>query len=308
MTVMRWIGCFVLALVVVGAGAWMIFAMPQRPSVAREWDGDQKRLARAEFGGDDTVTIRDMRDFTYTSASTYIPAYRDFRVALGDLESVWFVLTPFSTVWRGPAHALVSFGFKGGEHIAISVEARREVGESYSVVAGVFRRFEVVYIVGTERDLVGRRALYDGGDVYLYPVATPLTRARQMFVEMLQRANALQDHPEFYNTVTNNCTSNLVDHVNRMIPGRIPPTWRTVLPGYADALALSLGLIDAAGSLDEVRTQFRINDRAKQVKPNEDFSAAIREGMPRSPHQVAARHGPSRRLKGWERSGDSGAP
>lgn len=286
--ILRWTGRLVLAVVFAAAGAWAVMALPQRPSASRNWDGDHARLTRAEFEGDSAITLRDVRDFAYTSSTAYTPGYRDQRLDLSGIESVWFILTPFSTTWRGPAHAFVSFGFRDGEHVSVSVEARREQGEVYGLVPGVLRRFELAYIVGTERDLIGRRALFDGDDVFLYPIAAPKERVRQMFVEMMRRANAVQAQPEFYNTLTNNCTSNLVDHVNRMIPGRIPSSVRTILPGYADELALSLGLIDATGTLDDVRARFRINERARAARVGENFSLAIRRGMDASPAPVAS--------------------
>lgn len=267
--------------------AWVIVALPRHPSSMRDWDGDHARLARATFEGDSAVTVRDVRDFAYTSSTAYTPGYVKQRFSLDSIESAWFVLTPFSSTWRGPAHAFVSFGFRGGQFVSISVEARREKGETYGLVPGLLRRFELAYIVGTERDLIGRRALFDGDDVFLYPITSPQARIRQLFVEMLQRANGVQDHPEFYNTLTSNCTSNLVDHVNRMIPGRIPSSLQTILPGYADELALSLGLIDARGTLDDVRARFRINERARQAREGEDFSRAIRREMSGSPAEFA---------------------
>ena len=288
MRILTWIGRSLAVLLVAAAGAWAIVALPQRPSAARSWDGDHARLARADFEGDSAVTLRGVRDFAYTSSTAYTPGFRDRRYDLSAIESVWFILTPFSATWRGPAHAFVSFGFRDGEHVAVSVEARREVGEEYGLVPGVLRRFELAYIVGTERDLIGRRALFDGDDVFLYPIAAPPARVRQMFVEMMRRANAVQERPEFYNTLTNNCTSNLVDHVNRMVPGRIPSSVRTLLPGYADELALSLGLIEATGTLEDVRARFRINERARAVRAGEDFSAAIRRGMVAAPAPVAS--------------------
>ena len=269
-----------LAVLVAVVAAWMVLALPQQPSTTRAWDDDHARLARATFDGDRAVTIVDVRDFHYTSSTAYTPGYRTERFALDSIASVWFILTPFSATWRGPAHAFVSFGFLDGRHVAISVEARREQGETYGLLPGVLRRFELAYIVGTEHDLIGRRALFDGDDVFLYPINAPIARVRQMFVEMLQRANAVQERPEFYNTLTNNCTSNLVDHVNRMIPGRIPSSLKAILPGYADDLALSLGLIDATGTLDDVRARYRINDRARASAPDEDFSVAIRRATP----------------------------
>lgn len=288
---LRWLGRGVVATIVVAVGVWCALALPQHAMNQRDWDGDHAQLARTTFEGDSAVTIRDVRDFTYTSSTTYSASYRRDHFPLDSIQSVWFILTPFSTTWRGPAHAFVSFGFAGGRYLAVSVEARREKGEVYGLIPGVLRRFELAYIIGTERDLIGRRALFDGDDVYLYPIAAPRERIRQMFVSMLRRANAVQDSPEFYNTLTNNCTSNIVDHVNAMIPGRIPSSLRAVLPGYADELALSLNLIDAKGSLDEVRARFRINDRARAAEPNDDFSAAIRRAQ--SPSVAIAGHVPT---------------
>lgn len=274
---MRWALRGAVGLPVVVALGWLIAAAPQSPSTLRAWAPDHARLAQATFDGDSLVTVRDVRDFAYTSATSFTPRYRTHTYDLSRLESAWFILTPFSTSWRGPAHAFVSFGFSDGEYLAISVEARREAGEAYGLLAGVLRRFELAYIVGTERDMIGRRALFDGDDVYLYPIASPRERTRQLFVEMLRRANAVQERPEFYNTLTNNCTSNLVDHVNRLIPGRVPWSLRTVLPGSADDLALSLGLIDAGGTIEDVRQRYRINDRARRGGLGDDFSAVIRD-------------------------------
>lgn len=270
----------VLALVVVtGAILWLTLVAPQKPRAERAWVPEHRRLARAEFLGDSQVAIHDLRDFTYTSETDFTERYLERTYDLDKLESAWFILTPFSTKWRGPAHAFVSFGFSDGTYVAISVEARREVGETYGFVSGLLRNFELAYIVGTERDLIGRRALYDGDDVLLYPVESPRERVRQLFVEMLQRANTLQARPEFYNTFVSNCTSNLVAHINRMIPGRIPSSLKTILPGYTDEVAHSLGLIGAKGSLGELRERFRINERARSAGPGDDFSAVIR-GIP----------------------------
>lgn len=277
----RWRRVLLPALAVVsvtGWALWMAIVMPRVPLKRSTWAPGHSILARAEFDGDSAVTIRQLRDFAYSPDGSPITRRTDARYSLDRLTSVWFVLTPFSTTFRGPAHAFVSFGFDDGRYVAVSVEARREAWEEYSLVGGMLRRFEIAYIVGTERDLIGRRALHDGDDVFLYPIATSPDRARRLFREMLARANAVQDAPEFYHTLWNNCTTNIVEHVNRIVPGRIPPSVRVLLPGYADALALSLGLI-RGGSVEEVRARYRVNDRARAVSVGDDFSAAIRRGM-----------------------------
>lgn len=275
MRVLRHVLRALLATVVVGGGVWVAVALPRSPSTERPWAADHTRLAHATREGD-SVHIRDVRDFRHSAADRYAEGWYDRTYRLSDLSSVWYVVTPFSAAFRGPAHTFVSFGFGDTTFVAISVEARREVGERYSLLAGLMRDFEVAYIVGDERDLLARRALYDGGDVFLYPVRATPEAMRRMFVEMLERANALQQHPEFYNTITNNCTSNLVEHVNRIAPGRVSTGLKTILPGYSDEVALSLGLIDAAGSLEAVRARYRINDRARSAGVGDDFSRRVR--------------------------------
>ena len=275
MRILRYLAIALFASVLLGGAAWAIIALPKHPSATRPWARDHARLAHTDFFGD-SVRVHDVRNFRYTSETDYTQSWYDRTYHLNDLTSVWFIVTPFSTSFRGPAHTFVSFGFGDSTFVSISVEARREVGEHYGFVSGMLRDFEVVYMVGDERDLVARRALYDGGEMFLYPVrATPEAR-RRMFVEMLERANALQQHPEFYNTLTSNCTSNLIDHVNRIAPGKVPSGLRTILPGYTDAVALDLGLIDAEGSLDAVRDRYRVNERARKSGVGTDFSQKIR--------------------------------
>jgi hypothetical protein len=258
------------------AAAGLVFWSQLSPSHDRNWSTDQSVLPTVEFH-DGSAFVHGVRNFRWTSATDFTPGWEDRSYRLDQVATAWYVLVPFSKSWRGPAHAFVSFGFDDGRYLAISVEARRETGEKYGVLKGLFRRFELIYLVGDERDLIGRRSVYDGTDVYLYPVKTDRVGARAMLTGMLERANHLHDRPEFYNTITNNCTLNLVRHVNQIVPRRIPSSWRVILPGYSDEVAQSLGLIDSTGSLAELRRRFRINDRARAALDSTDFSRLIRQ-------------------------------
>jgi hypothetical protein len=233
-------------------------------------------MPHADIRGD-SVRIGRVRNFSYTKEEEFTPAYDDRAYDLTKLETVWFIVTPFSKRWRGPAHTFVSFGFADSQYVGISVEARREPGETYSPITGLFRQFELMYVIGDERDLIGSRAVYGGYDVYVYPIHASRERIRALFLEMLGRANALAVRPEFYNTLTNNCTSNVVDHVNHIVPRAVPRGIKTVLPGYADEVAYSLGLIDNSISLDEARRRFRVNDQASRFATSPDFSRRIRD-------------------------------
>ena len=245
------------------------------PSHQRTWRPEQAVLPRIAFA-DSLVHVRNVRDFTFRSADDFTPGYHDRTYDLRKLERIWFVLSPFSRDWRGPAHSFVSFGFNDGQYVSISVEARRQVGEEYSIWKGALRQFEIMYVIGEERDLIGLRAVTWDDPVYLYPVRASPEQARQLFVRMLQRARALEQRPEFYNTFTNNCTTNILEPVNEIAKERIPFGPAILLPGYSDKLAHERGLIDTELSLEAARTAYQVNDRARAAIGDPEFSTRIR--------------------------------
>ncbi len=247
----------------------------RRPTNTRDWIPEQARVPRVAFRGD-SVWIRDVRDFRWRRDSTAVPGWEDRGYDLRRLRRMYFVLSPFARAWRGPAHTFVSFEFDDGGTVAVSVEARRERGEHYSPLAGAVRSFELLYVIGEERDLIGLRAVMWRDPVYLYPVRATPPQVRRLFVRMLQRAHALENHPEFYNTITSNCTTNLVDAVNDIFPHRIRASYQLLLPGYSDALALRLGLLDTTLPLAQARGRFQVNARARAAADEPDFSRRIR--------------------------------
>lgn len=263
----RWIVAGVIAALTVG-----YFSI--RPSNDRDWSPDQALLPWAELDGR-RVHVHDIRNLHYRSVSDYDLAYYDHTFDLDGLRSGWFMVEPFADL-GGAAHTLLSFGFEGDEYLAISVEIRKERGEEFSPWKGLLRQFELMYVVGDERDLLGLRANHRHDDVYLYPVRAPRERLEAVFVSMLERANRLRRKPEFYNTLTNTCTTNIVRHVNQLVPGRVPWSYKILLPGYADELAYEIGLLDTDLPFAEARRRFRINELAATYADRENFSVEIR--------------------------------
>ena len=259
----------------VGVLLCLLFYALVEPSNDRNWTPDQQVLPRATFDGD-AVFVRNIRDVVYRSPSDYSVRHYDRVFDLRALESVWFLVEPFEGV-QGPAHTLVSFGFRGDRYLAISAEIRKEVGETFSPLLGLLKQYELMYVVADERDVIKLRSNYRRDTVYLYPVRTTEERRRRMLVEMLQRVNRLAERPEFYNTLTNTCTTNIVRHVNTIAPRRVPLSYKVLLPAYADELAHDLGLIDTTLTLEEARQRFRINDRAERFADDPEFSRRIRE-------------------------------
>lgn len=272
MKLRRRLAIALLIVAAAAAGGWYSV----RPSHDREWGPEQARVPTADILGD-SVHIRGVRDFRWDDAGNGTAAWDERSYRLSEVRTVWFVLTPFSRDWRGPAHAFLSFGFADSQYVAVSVEARREDGEDYSLWKGLLKRFELLYVIGDERDLIGLRTAR-GDDVYLYPIRATPEQARALFVEVLARANGLAHRPEFYGTLRNNCTTNILRHVNRVATRPIRYGPRIFLPGYSDAVAHELGLIDTTLPLDEARRRFRITDRVKSIDTYaEDFSARLRD-------------------------------
>lgn len=256
------------------AGLWS--RLGPRPSHERNWQREHAVLPHFRVEGD-RVTVEGVRNFRWRSAREFDERWEERSYRLSELSGVWYVLTPFSKSWRGPAHSLLSFQFGDHDFLAVSVEARREEGESYGLLKGMARRFELIYVAGDERDLVGVRAIHRGDQVYVYPVDVSLEGARALFLSMADSANRIRENPEFYHTLTNNCTTRIVHHVNRVAPGRVPRSWRILLPGYSDELAHRLGLLATDLPLERARARWHVNQRARAWEGHPDFSVRIRE-------------------------------
>jgi hypothetical protein len=225
------------------------------------------------------VTLHDIRNFDYRTETEFTPAYYDRTFDLRRLDALDVV----TSYWMGPAvaHVFVSFGF-GDEHVAVSVEARKERQEGYSSVQGFFKRYELVYVVGDERDLIRVRTNYRRDppeDVYLYRVRGPIENARRLFLEYVRAINRLRERPRFYDTLSTNCTTQLLLHT-RVNPDHLPIHWKVLLSGYAAEYAYEKGRLDTSLPFEELRRRSRINVAAQAADRAPDFSRRIREGLP----------------------------
>ncbi len=238
------------------------------------WRPDLAVLPFVEFDGDD-ITIHHVRDGRYRSESDYDVRHYDLKFRLSDIRTVDFIVVPFKET-RLLAHTMLSFGLADGRHFVISVECRLGVDENYSAVAGASRKFPLMYVVGDERDLILLRTSIRDVEVYLYRGRAEPSQVQDLLVDMLARVNKLQREPEYYDSLTNNCTTNLVQHVNKLRAGRIPNDVRVLLPGHSDRLAYELGLLEIQGPFEYARQQARINDLAQGYADSPEFSKRIR--------------------------------
>jgi Domain of unknown function (DUF4105) len=245
------------------------------PSNDRDWVPENAVLAYATFGGD-LVTLHNVRNFDYRSETDFTPAYYDRTYDLRQLSSVDL----YSVYWMGPkiAHVFVSFGFSDGSHVAISIEARKARGQGYSSVKGFFRQYELYYLVADERDVVRLRTNYRHDppeEVHLYAVRAAPANIRRLFLEYLRKIDELRVRPEWYNSLTDNCTSNIWLNA-RVNPGAPPYSWKIVLSGYVPEYMYEHGILDTSVPFAELQRRAVINARAQAADQAPDFSRRIR--------------------------------
>jgi hypothetical protein len=256
----------------------LLWWLSLQPSNDRDWQPDVARTAWAEINGDQ-VTIHNFRNCDYRTETDYTAVWETRMVDLSRLRG----LDVFITYWGSPwiAHPIVSFDFGDQGHVAMSVETRKQVGETYSAVRGFFRYYELIYTIADERDVVRLRTNYrTGEEVYLFHTRATPEQVRAIFLDYLSRANRLRDHAEWYNALTNNCTTNIAPHVAKARGRTVRWDWRILLNGKADEMMYERG--DLAGDLPfaELKQKAHINATARTADHASDFSRLIREGRP----------------------------
>jgi len=246
------------------------------PTNERDWQPDVAVLPYADISGDQ-VTVHNIRNFDYRSETDYTVAYYDKTFDLRQLRSVDIV----TSYWMGPAiaHVFVSFGFAGDDYLAVSIEVRKSKGKEYSTLKGFFRQYELIYVVADERDVIRLRTNYRRDppeDVYVYRVKGSPETGRRLFIQYMEQLNALRTQPEFYNTLTTNCTTNIWTNAS-VNPGRVPLNWKILASGYVPEYLYEEGRLDDMGlSFPELQRRAHVNARANAADSATDFSRRIR--------------------------------
>jgi len=249
-----------------------------KPSNDRSWVNDNKRLANAEFEGD-YVIIKNIRDFNWRSTRDYDERWIEKKFNLTEVSKIWFVLEYFDPKKRQMAHTILGFEFKDGSRICCSIEVRRERGEKYHPIRGFFRQYELIYVWATESDAIGVRARCRKKSVtHLFEaVVLGPGNERRMLESYLNRTNKLYEDPEWYNTITNTCTTNIVKHVNEVYPGRVPKAIAILLPGLSPKILYKNNLVKINSSLEKTLEESIIDSKAQTWDGVSDFGNLIRE-------------------------------
>jgi hypothetical protein len=273
-----WFDRGLVALMLLGIAYVVVVAawLSVRPSHDRPWRPEFRIMPRACIEGE-RVRIVGVRNFQYRSTTDFIVNYEERLVSLDHLVGVDF----YVSYWMpGPVgHTFLSFIFDDAPPLTISIEARQEIGEGYAPVGSLFKQFELIYVVGDERDVVRLRTNYRGETVYLYHLNIPRMSAKLLFMIYLQRLNSLAEEPEFYHLLSNSCTVNIVRYA-RAVGHRGSFNIRHYLNGLFDSYLYTAGRLDTSLPFEELRALSCINNVARATNDDEDFSARIRAALP----------------------------
>ena len=252
--------------------------MMLKPSNDRSWVNDNDKLANADFEGD-FVTIKNIRDFNWRSTRDYDERWIEKKFNLNEVTKIWFILEYFDPKKRQMAHTILGFEFKDGSRICCSIEVRRERGEKYHPIRGFFKQYELIYVWATERDVIGVRTRCRRKSVtHLFEaIVLGPGNERRMLESYLNRTNKLFKSPEWYNTMTNTCTTNIVNHVNEVYPGRVPRAIAIFLPGLSPKILYKNNLVKIDTSIENTLEKSIIDDKAKDWDGESDFGNFIRE-------------------------------
>jgi Domain of unknown function (DUF4105) len=256
-----------------GIVAWFLWTPP---SNNRDWQPDVTLLPYAEINGN-SVVIHNIRNCDYRSETNYTVRHYDKTFDLDRLRTVDLYLV----TWGSPhiAHTMVSFGFGGGDYVCFSIETRKKEGDEYSAIKGLFRQFELTYIIADERDVVRLRTNYrQGEEACLYRLQVTPEQGRKLFLDYVRRVNELHERAEWYNALTDNCTTAI--RTQRAVADRAPWDWRMLLNGHLDELLYERGAIVTNLPLPELKQVSNINARAKAADKDSDFSTLIRKKLP----------------------------
>ncbi|HTO51855.1 MAG TPA: DUF4105 domain-containing protein [Myxococcota bacterium] len=275
LVLLRPYGRALLALLILSVGV-MVWWLRIPPRNDRDWLPEVARTAHARIEGS-RVTIENVRDFTYRSDTDFDEHWDTRSYDLDKLQGADL----FLSFW-GPtlyAHTIVSWEFSDGPPLAISIETRKQKGESYSALLGFFRQYELYYVVADERDVIGVRDIVRGEHTYLYRLTMSAENARRLLLDYLGEVNSLDATPQWYNALTQNCTTT-IRHRAIHAGGNVPLSWKMLANGYLDQLMYERGSFDRRLPFEELRAKSDVTERAKAAGWSPDFSAKIREGLP----------------------------
>jgi hypothetical protein len=270
----RFVARVAVVLAMAAVLGWWLMLQPRED---RDWQPYMAQTPWAEVHGD-IITLHNFRNTRYRTSKDYTAHWETRTLDLSKLTGIDIGMDSWGSEWI--AHPVVSFQFADDLPVAFSIETRREKPESYSAIGGFYRQYELLYVVGDERDLFGIRAIHSPKNtMYLYRTKTTPEKARARFMEYINAMNALKKHPRWYNAVTTNCTTTV--RTQRPMTNRTPWDWRILLNGKLDEAMYEYGVLVTDGlPFPELKQRAVINEAARAAGESPEFSRLIRQSRP----------------------------
>jgi hypothetical protein len=263
-----WLAMFLAVLI-----PWLL----KKPSNDRNWEVDFANVPGVTIEGD-LVTFTNFRNFDYQPDGTPIEKWETKQFHLSKLKHMDF----FMTYWDGQSlvgHPIFSFDFGDEGHVAFSIESRREKGETYDILTSLYKQYELIYVVGSESDLIRSRTNFRKGEnVFLYRLNIKETTTRMRFAEYLDSIDHFQSRPAWYNAVTANCTTAVRGQITT--DERHSLDWRILVNGRLVNAFNELGILDKSLPFAELKQRSHINPAALANPDPATFSETIRKGLP----------------------------
>ena len=254
----------------------LIWWLTLSPTNDGDWQPDVAQKAWADIQGDE-VTFHNVRNCEYRTEADYTPHWETRTVRISQITGIDLAVDYWGPLWI--AHPIASFQFADAPPLCFSIEVRKKLGQTYSAIGGLFRQYELIYIVADERDVIRVRTNYRKEDIYLYRTTLSPAQARERFLEYIHSLNALRDKPRWYNAITTNCTTSI--RTQRPPNERMPWDWRILLNGKGDEMMYERHLMVTGGlPFAELKARSLIDARARAANDAPDFSKLIREGLP----------------------------
>ena len=265
-----------MGLVAVGFVLVLIWWLTLSPTNDSDWQPDVAQKGWADIQGDE-VTLHNVRNCDYRTETDYTPHWETRTVRISQITGIDLAVDYWGSPWI--AHPIASFQFADAPPLCFSIETRKKLGQTYSTIGGLYRQFELIYIVADERDVIRLRTNYRKEDIYLYRTTISPAHARERFLEYIHSLNALRNKPRWYNAITTNCTTSI--RTQHPPHERLPWDWRILLNGKGDELLYERHLIVTGGlPFAELKTRSLIDTRARAANDSPDFSQLIRVGLP----------------------------
>lgn len=243
----------------------------------KQWQTPWAHAPKFEMNGD-ILTIRNVRDFRYRSEHDYDPVWRTESYNLSTITGADFA----ECHWDGMeaiCHTMISFNFADGKHLVVSAETRLPEGVEQNAIGGLYKKYGLIYLFGTEEDIYALRTNHRHEDLLIMPMKVKPEGARAMLMHFVQLAQEAEENHTAYNTAANNCSSGVMSTFRHMAPDM--PAYYDLAPIHNGSISRLLyrhgALITRPGeSYDALRERCYLRYDISPDSP-EKYSTAIRE-------------------------------